>query len=145
MVTVCELAWQKTWVWWSVASCSRCNQHITVQYVSTYRTVMCWSHQELNPNCVYTDTETKENPFTFLLNIVFISQSEIPSSFLNCKHFCVFADPSCTFVNEMTFLWCADWVWDCLALTLLLSWGEGQVYGLTKIESYNRMNGVFSG
>jgi hypothetical protein len=72
---------------------------------------------------VYSDAETKENPFTFLLNVVFKARSAIhvPSSFLNCEScLCVWC-PSCMFANEKTLLWYADWLWDCLALTLFLS------------------------
>jgi hypothetical protein len=82
---------------------------------------MCHSYQELNPKCVYADTETKENPFTFLLNVVCIARSAIPSLFLKVENCLCVCCPSCTFANEMTLLWYADLLWDCLALTLLLS------------------------
>jgi len=94
---------------------------LCVWYVSTHYRIMCCSYQELNPNCVYADTETKENPFTFLLNVVFIAQSAIHSSFLNCENCLCVCRSSSTFANDMTFLCYADWLWDCLALTLLLS------------------------
>jgi hypothetical protein len=92
-----------------------------VQYVLTHCKIMYCSYQELNPNCVYADTETKENPFTFLLNVVCIVQSAVPSSFLNCENCLCFCCPSCAFVNEITLVWYADWLWAYLALTLLLS------------------------
>jgi len=44
-----------------------------VWYVSTHYRIMYCSYHELNPNCVYADTETKENPFTFFLYVVFIA------------------------------------------------------------------------
>jgi hypothetical protein len=60
-----------------------------------------WSYNELNPNCLYADMKTKENPL--LLDVIclkFLDQKSLLQLFLNCENSCMFPDPFFSFEKE---------------------------------------------
>jgi len=84
----------------------------------------------------YTTTTINTNPFTLILNavwLIFLYHKFLLQLFFNGDDFCLFPDLFWMFQNGTTFYWYADWVRTVLHQVCFFT--EVRCMGLTKIRA----------
>jgi hypothetical protein len=106
---------------WQTVSYRACSVETNFLAIALYHTYLPasqlqgWSYTELNPNCLYADTKTKENPFHYFR--FYVLNCLIRSLFIYflIVRTCMVCDPSFLFERKKKIMFVAMLIWLALS------------------------------